>query len=653
MNPVKREENTSLSTTEYDQSTRPEVSQDTGMEQSCAGTHDDHSPSDNRGCSSTIALKCEVKKEEEDNPHIPQVKTGSRRKPNVITNTQAQGPEDQAISPNKVLYITLGVHQRKNKTMKYRLTHSERASLSVALDTLKAVREERERKQGREMLVKGIEGIEGYINLGMPLSCFPENCHLEITFAQSKSKQKEGNQIFGRHDKASVDCVKFFIHAIGKKRKRIVKCGELHKDGCKLCVYAFKGETVKDAVCKDSRFLPFLETADWKLIENLESIVESTQRVDDLEGKFFEVEVEKRGVSKVAATQNCVSATTQNFDSADSQNSELEERNTYWLKEEIVTQYPSLKRETEKIRASFKRKLKTRKGKTIYHAHKTNFGKQTKNSIPVKILKLLSRHSDSVGHIEWDNNGNKGCATCFVFAELYIFTCRHVISDIVGDGIEPSNWADIISQCVRVTFGYEDRQEKNEYFSVEPWFEISDVPLDYAVLKLKEDGQQVPVGLYNGIGPAPLSGLIYIIGYPGWEVKSTDGCVVIPQGQRVQKYREHLQAGGYDDNMQYIHMYTQRSFQEIVPSPDVVTYDTSFYFGSSGSPVFDSKGSLVAMHTAGFRNLYESEFSSIIEFGSIMESILHNIKQNYGTWYEKLCITQQDVEMGCAEEGEQ
>ncbi|EPQ05186.1 Protein FAM111A [Myotis brandtii] len=558
MNPVKREENTSLSTTEYDQSTRPEVSQDTGMEQSCAGTHDDHSPSDNRGCSSTIALKCEVKKEEEDNPHIPQVKTGSRRKPNVITNTQAQGPEDQAISPNKVLYITLGVHQRKNKTMKYRLTHSERASLSVALDTLKAVREERERKQGREMLVKGIEGIEGYINLGMPLSCFPENCHLEITFAQSKSKQKEGNQIFGRHDKASVDCVKFFIHAIGKKRKRIVKCGELHKDGCKLCVYAFKGETVKDAVCKDSRFLPFLETADWKLIENLESIVESTQRVDDLEGKFFEVEVEKRGVSK-------------NFDSADSQNSELEERNTYWLKEEIVTQYPSLKRETEKIRASFKRKLKTRKGKTIYHAHKTNFGKQTKNSIPVKILKLLSRHSDSVGHIEWDNNGNKGCATCFVFAELYIFTCRHVISDIVGDGIEPSNWADIISQC----------------------------------------------------------------------------------GQRVQKYREHLQAGGYDDNMQYIHMYTQRSFQEIVPSPDVVTYDTSFYFGSSGSPVFDSKGSLVAMHTAGFRNLYESEFSSIIEFGSIMESILHNIKQNYGTWYEKLCITQQDVEMGCAEEGEQ
>ncbi|XP_023612321.1 protein FAM111B-like [Myotis lucifugus] len=60
MNPVKREENTSLSATEYDQSTRPEVSQDTGTEQSCAGTPDDHSPSDNRGCSSTIALKCEV-----------------------------------------------------------------------------------------------------------------------------------------------------------------------------------------------------------------------------------------------------------------------------------------------------------------------------------------------------------------------------------------------------------------------------------------------------------------------------------------------------------------------------------------------------------------------------------------------------------------
>ncbi|XP_036282380.1 serine protease FAM111A isoform X1 [Pipistrellus kuhlii] len=595
----------------------------------------------------------QVNKEQEDNPSIPQMKTGSRKGPNDITNTQAQRPKDQAIPQDKVLYITLRVHHRKNKKRKHRLTHNERASLSVALDTLQAVKEERERQQGKEMLVQGIEGIEGYINLGMPLSCFPEKCHLEITFALSKSEQKKGNQIFGRHDKASTDCVKFFIHAIGKKIKKIVKCGELHKEGCKLCVYAFKGETVKDAVCKDGRFLSFLENADWKLIENLDSIVESTQRVDDLEGKLFQVEVEKKEGSKVAATQNFDSAATQNFDSADSQNSELEERNTCVLKEEIVAQYPSLKRETEKIRKKFERKFKTRKGETVFRTDKTNFGKQTKNSIPVKILKLLSRHSDSVGHIEWDNNGNTGYATCFVFTKLFIFTCRHVISDIVGNEIEPSKWADIIGQCVRVTFGYEDRQEKNNYFSIEPWFLVSDVTLDYAVLKLKEDGQQVPVGLYNGIGPAPLCGLIYIIGYPGGEVKSTDACVVIPQYQRVQKYRENLQAKGYNDDMQYIHMYTQKSFQDIVPRPDVITYDTSFYFGSSGSPVFDSKGSLVAMHTAGFRNHYQSEFSSIIEFGSIMESILHDIKQNYGTFYKELCITQQDIEMVTGEEGEQ
>lgn len=581
------------------------------------------------------------------------MKTGSRKGIEDITNTEAQRPKDQATSPNKVLYITLHVHHRKNKKRKHRLTHNERASLSVALDTLQAVKEERERQQGKEMLVQGIEGIEGYINLGMPLHCFPENCHLEITFAQSKSQQKNGNQIFGRHDKASTDCVKFFIHAIGKRIKKIVKCGELHKEGCKLCVYAFKGETIKDAVCKDSRFLSFLENADWKLIENLDSIVENTQRVDDLEGKLFQVEAEKKNGSKVAATQNVDLAATQNVDSAESQNSELEERNTCGLKEEIVAQYPSLKRETEKIRKIFKRKMKTRKGETIFRAHKTNFGKQTKNSMPVKTLKLLSRCIDSVGHIEWDNNGNTGCATCFVFTGLFIFTCRHVISDIVGNEINPSKWEDIIGQCVRVTFGYEDRQEKNNYFSIEPWFEISDVLLDYAVLKLKEDGQQVPVGLYNGIGPAPLGGLIYIIGYPGWEVKSIDGCLVIPQSQRVQKYREHLQAQGYNDEMQYIHMYTQRSFQDIVPSPDVVTYDTSFYFGSSGSPVFDSKGSLIAMHTAGFRNYYQSEFSSIIEFGCTMEAILHDIKQNYGTWYEKLCLTQQDVEMVNGEEGEQ
>ncbi|KAM8813943.1 serine protease FAM111A-like [Rhynchonycteris naso] len=604
----------------------------------------------------------QIKKEPQDNSDIPQMKTEVKGSPRLIIRTQAQGPKDNAVSQNKVLYITLDVHHRKNQKMKHRLSHSGRDSLSQALDTLQAVREEREARRGKEMLVRGVEGIKGYINLRMPLCCFPDNCHLEITFARSKSEQKEEKQIFDWHDKASTDCVKFLIHATEKKGKRIVKCGKLHYEGDKLCVYTLKGETIKDAICKDGRFLSVLEDHDWKLIENLDSVVESTQRVDGLEGKIFQVEVGKRvgsgaaGTQKfdlattqsfdLAATQSFDLAATQSFDLAATQNSELERRSSW---ENIVAQYPILKNETEKIRKSFKETMKRKGGKTIFQLHKTNFGKVTKNSTRVKIVKLLSHLSDSVGYISWDNNGNRGSATCFVFKGLYIFTCRHVINDIVGEGIEPSKWADVIAKCARVTFGFLDSLENNEnYFFIEPCFDISDITLDYAVLKLRENGQQVPLGLYNRVGPMPLNGLIYLIGHPNGEAKSTDACAVIPQSQRLEKYQECLQAGvaeGHYEYMRYIYMFTQRSFLEIAPSPDVITYDTSFYLGSSGSPVFDSKGSLVAIHAAGFTYDYQREISSIIELGCSMYSILHDIQQNHRELYEEVFTSHQDVEM--------
>ncbi|KAM5317321.1 serine protease FAM111A-like [Glossophaga mutica] len=606
-------------------------------------------------------VKLLVNNKQQGNSSVPQMKNGSRRSPQDLSNMQAQGPKDQVISQNKVFSITLDVPYRRNNKMELLVLAKESDSLFTALDNVQAVREERETQQGKEMLVEGTEGIKGYLNLGMPVSCLPETCHLVITFVQNKSEQNGENQIFGRHEKASTDCVKFFIHAVGKTRKSIVKCTKLHKEGVKLCVYAFKGETIKEAVCKDGRFLSFLESGDWKLILNLDSVVENTQCVDELEGKLFQVEAEQRRASRAAATQSCDLATTPNCDAVTAQNcgavttqscdglattrnSELEERNTSVLKGGSMTLYPSLRREMEEIIESFKEKIKKRQGTKLYLAHKTYFGKLTKYATPVKMLKLLSHLSDSVGYLSWDNNGIRGSATCFVFTGLFIFTCRHVIQDIVGEGIEPSKWADIIGQCVRVIFGYEDSHKRGDHFLVKSWFHISDETLDYAVLELKENGQPVPLGLYSRIGPVPLRGLIYIIGHPDGEAKSADGCAVIPRDQRAQKYQERLQAQGFDEHRQFIHMFTQRSFEEMAPRRDVITYHTSFYFGASGSPVFDSNGSLVAMHSTGFRNYYHSEYSSIIEYGPTMESILHDIKQKHRTWYEKACIMTQGVQ---------
>ncbi|XP_023561841.1 protein FAM111A-like [Octodon degus] len=567
-----------------------------------------------------------------------QKKTESKKRQKDITNTQDQEchfpkkiREGQSMHQNKLINVILDVNHRKNENMKPVLHHSDQVSLKEVLSTLKAVREEAKSQAGKEMLVCGTQGVEGFLNPRMPLSCLPKESTVKITFSNHVSGQE--NQVLSQQDRMSTDCVKFYIHAIGKTREVIIKCRELHKEGNMLCVFGFKGETIKDAVCRDGRFLPLLENSSWRLVYNLDSIIESTQLVDQLEGKLFQVEVENRSGVSVAATP---SATW---------NSESEKSSLRVLKEYIVEEYPSLKRERENFRENLEEEMKTtKKSKSaLVTLHRTNFRKQTNSSFLIKTHKLLSRVSESVGHLRWDNNGNVGSATCFVFAQSFVFTCQHVIRDMVGPGVEPRWWADVIGRCAWVTFSYEEFETKDhDRFDFEPWFEISDTTLDYAVLKLKENGGEAPPGLYNGTAPPPPNGLVYIVGHPEGESKCTDRCVVIPQSARGEagQRNEEGSVPEPDCGPSFVHMYSQNSFQEDLHNPDVGTCDTSFYQGFSGSPVFDSNGSLVAMHTAGFFDQHR-----LIEFGSAMRSILSHIKHNYKEWYEQVCAHQQEVEM--------
>ncbi|XP_049636777.1 serine protease FAM111A [Suncus etruscus] len=532
-------------------------------------------------------------------------------------NTQVQGPEDQT----KKFFIRL-----MGETRPIVHTHSGKSTLYEALQYVDALKKKMDPQSDKDMLVLGTEGIEAYINPTMPLSCFPDVTHLEIKFIQSQNEQKENNQVREKLPKFDTDCVKFYIHAVGKREEKIVQYRKLHKQGIILCVYGFKGETIKAAVCRDGRFLPFLENSVWKLVENLHSIVESSQYVDNLENKLFEVEFEKRKSSRAGTSQN----------------SEAEERNICVLQGASVDLYPSLKIESEKIREKLKEEMKGAKNKShVFKCHKITFSKATRNSTPVKVHKLLYHLSSSVGYLSWANNGNEGCATCFVFRDLYIFTCWHVVRDIVGEGIDKNMWPHIISQCVKVSFGYEEEfleKEKNS-FSLEPWFEVADESLDYAVLKLKpESGAQVPSALFNGMSPVPLNGLIYIIGHPFGEPKSTDACCVIPQSQRV----EACQARQADS---YVPMFTPRSFQEISENDDVITYHTSFFFGASGSPVVNADGVLVAMHSAGLNFDYQKGLSTLIEFGPTIQSILAHIKRHYPMWYAEICTNLDDEMM--------
>ncbi|XP_027262426.1 protein FAM111A-like isoform X2 [Cricetulus griseus] len=596
-----------------------------------------------------------VLQEEQNDPKMLQMQMGSRKRTNEIPNTQEQGlcsskktPQDPTTPLTKKINITLGVNA---KTCMPCFIQEETASLYEALNILDPVKREIERHPGKEMLVCGIEGIEGFINLGMPLRCFPDGSHVLITFSKTESEEKENNEVCGRFDQSPAECVVFYIHAVGNREQRILRCRKLHKEGTKLCVYGFKGETIKSTLRKDGRFDSFVESAHWRLINN-DTTIANTQPVDVLQGKLFQIDVERKESPWVAMA---------------AQKSELEDRNFSELKGYIVNLYPTLKREREKMRAFIKEERENSKEQSFFKAHKRKFRELTKSSIPDKMVKLLSQFLDSTGLIVWDNNGNRGSATCFVFRGLYIFICRHVLNDIVGEGKEPLECVDLISQCVRVTFDEEYCKEPNSNFNscfcIEPSFIISDVTLDYAVLKLKENGQQVPAGLYNGIALSHPSELAFMIGYENGQ-RVIDRCTVIPQGKLKEKNRQCVHgAEAADHNYSLKHLlllHTNRSFPKMSEKPNDFTYNT-FYCDSSGSPVFDCKGSLVAMHTAGFICEHENGVYNIIEFGTMMESILDDIKKKHKIWYnevfanqdiemcDEVYINEQDVEM-CSEE---
>ncbi|XP_054555120.1 serine protease FAM111A-like [Talpa occidentalis] len=565
-----------------------------------------------------------VGKTQQNDPSLPQ--TSSEKCPEDKTNLQAEGPTTRTL---KVSLASCGDGRA------HEVRGSWRASLyEVLTNESEDLKKKIDSQKGKEILIQGIKGIDAAINPGMPLSCLPENCHVEITFVKSKSKHKKENQIFGRFDHGSGECVKFYIHAIGKERKKIVKFPGLHRKGGKLCIYAFKGETIRQALCKDGRLLPFLKDHGWKLIENADTILESTQLVDDIEERVFEVEFEKR-LTRANATENA----------------EPQNRNTTLLNEALVEQYPILRTESQKMIAYLRKDEEN--SKAFYKVCKTNFGKERKSFTTGAVIKLVHPLLDSVGFMEWDNNGRRGHASCFVFKWPYIFTSQHVLRMLVGEGIEVRDWNSIISRSAKVTFNYyKTTIQENDCFYIDPSFLKSDATLDYAVLKLKENAQVISPGLCDKFNSTPPNGLVYIIGHPDGNAKEIDHCFVIPLSQREEKCEQRVKNGG-----PFVHMYTRKSFQGIVNNPNVITYDTFFYFGSSGSPVFDSSGALVAIHNAGFAFIDERGMNSIIEFGSSMISILCDIYhcEDGRQWFDEIKVDlseylPKDVEMVSEEE---
>ncbi|XP_010811254.2 serine protease FAM111B isoform X2 [Bos taurus] len=705
MNFIKTEENTSFSATGNDQSTRPEASKDTVIEEACSGTPVDQSLSDIRERNSTIKVKSEV---------IEQETSSERQNPHVSTSEKC------------LFTFSLNERRRKLDHRVFTAFGGPNENIYSVLSADDHFSERMKKHVNKNIIVYEEETIKAYINLGMPLRCLPSGSHLKITFGQ-RSNEKD-DQVLRPCKNPDTECILFHVVAIGKTRKMIVKINELHVQGTTLCVYALKGETIKEALCNDGRFLSNLDTLEWTLRDH-KNIYGKQSIVDIVSGKVLELEILKKlSIKKCthikikpedenATADISLQALTQSKSKAhepekDGETEDVEhnrekilpcqslgldikhktrrsiskikryynnnlykrlrrkitrvrrrpslgrlyailaiqrETTNLWVKnlqilnKVMMHQYPNFNKEALRIQKYFQEerermKLTTSKQFSMY---KHYFGKVTENSVSVAICERLVHLSKSVGFMKWDNNGNTGNATCFVFNDGFIFTCRHVLHLIVGEGTDRKSWPDIISTCVKVTFTYKEFCPNDvDWLSFEPWFMVSGETLDYAILKLSENGNGFPPGLSKLIFRQPSDGLLYLIGHPEGQIKKIDGCSVISLEQRLERYKEHYSDGVVPGSCSDIYnafpMFTQRSFLSEVWSTNTLSYDTYFSSGSSGSPVFNASGKLVAMHSFGHFYSHVNKAYALIEFGYSMESILCDIKQKDENLYKLL-----------------
>ncbi|XP_048476834.1 serine protease FAM111B-like [Rhincodon typus] len=531
-----------------------------------------------------------------------------RRRPLTEWNRSTSTGKVPAVAPGKV---TVNSDEDRVKEFTFNLQSNgiehvakgkpNESVYSVLMSSV-VFKKEQEKSEGKTFHLIGKRGLMGAINLGMPCKCLPEKTHFEVIFYRVK-----GEVCYRDEDSSGKQCVVFHVKSTGKTggdlhtgSKLITNCGSLRKDGHDMCVYAFEGETIREALCKDGRFLPIIKQNVWSLVEG-HRCLQFTLTVNDLRDKCFEVQVSNEKYK----------AGNKNDDNND--NASPRERQ----------EQDSVPGERNMLHCELRKQVDERLGKKKGKKHfckewnllKKEFGKIAADGVPITVHEMLVRLSESVGFVQWDNNGNQGTASCFYLGNSYILTCFHVVKMMVGDGVPDNEWKTIIEKAMTINFSYKEKQQPvNGWYNIEPWFEVSNSELDYAVLRLKiPNGQPsvLPSGLWQTKNCPPWNGMVYIIGHPDGVCKSSDTCFVIPIQQRNIQY--------------YMQVFRRYTFTEI-QSSDRITYNSCFFNGASGSPVFNSSGELVGMHAAGYEYKTGNQRNSVIEYGPTIKAITDHMK---------------------------
>ncbi|XP_054457908.1 serine protease FAM111A-like [Anoplopoma fimbria] len=453
-----------------------------------------------------------------------------------------------------------------------------------------------------------------------PCSCISDDEYLILSLKNEKVEviiDQHYKTVHSR-DKYSV----FYIDTVGgekTKTKKLFISNEL-KQFKYLCVYGEKGMTVEEALKRDGRFID-LTNFTLSDNENPNVITECTQSVDNLDGKKFKIYnshqrserdtkplldvAQQRGTSVTAALEN-------------------KDKNI----EEI---YKILREQCPKLKELMESRFPGDTYQKALELRKEDFGKIQQSFSEVHRVRELIKLGESVCKVVV---GNVCEGTGFVLFDNFILTNAHILKDHVEggkikDGIE-----------VYVLFNYEAPESHTVCycFKLAQHICYSEDELDYAILEINPECHksnqttpteqiELPPGLLKKFGPIPLNGEACIIGHPAGGVKKMDPTCIIEKEKRGEAVDDYLNPHrDYTFTLCSItHLIREQGIENIMMggcnADKVVTYNTSMYHGSSGSPVFDAHGQVFGLHTAGYVYGFPKNEKSVIEFAQPLLTI--------------------------------
>ncbi|XP_056451590.1 serine protease FAM111A-like [Gadus chalcogrammus] len=427
------------------------------------------------------------------------------------------------------------------------------------------------------------------------------------------------------------ELVTFAIRTTGGANilSKVMKNNGLRKKSVdEVILYGYKGQTIREALVQDARFSDTVlqNHPNNYFLEDTEdgNIKEMSLPIDDLDSKCFKITKpkpqESHGAANHDAPQEATSSKTASSNSPTSlQNGSHQptpstrHQSTPNLSNQKSTYQPipNSKDLLQLLRSQFKDLVKLMMGRenptpqAVKKHLSQEFGKSTELCHEVRAMRRFLELGDSVCQVRIDASA-KGSG--FLLFGKYILTNGHVVLDEAKHPREK----------ITVIFSYEELTDSQLMDVKVVASELDDDAAghkhDWALLEVCDDLNAQPIKpLLKDFGLVTERGQICIIGHPKGEVKMIDPCFTIPHSKRELKM-----------------MFLTRNYY--FPKPmdkDIHTYESCFYRGSSGSPVFDSNFKVVSMHSGGFE---DKDWGHLLEYSHplslIIEQILIQIVRN-------------------------